>query len=312
MSETVVSSRAKWILQELIPLVIVLGVGLLGVLLGITEVFTFEGSMIVSIAGFGLFVFLVFENAKRKNRSTLFARLGNDEEKSISVWMKKPTKDKWQGKLDKDANEGKLANLKGVTMISIMGTRVASFSINGTKRLYVPVRLIEDNDDVRIYIAEAVAAVGGKLKFDNKEQAEEFKAIISGEEFAVAKEEREISQPTEEWKRGKKRSTEPANYKKAEEAPKPIVESEFKGEETPAAPRNVQATRAVGYDKYRKKTDAEKINDAVVGIDILEAKKEAERAKKEEALRTTPDDLLLGGQRGSVSIDLPPAQKDQL
>lgn len=180
MKTVLVTAKAKWNLQELIPVVLTGGLGLLGLFFGTTGTFTQSGSIITMVVGFGLTLLILNISFSRKRKSTLFANLGNDENLSIEVWMKKPIKDKWQGKMDKGKNKGNLDSLASIKMDSIRGTRVVVLYVDGGKKpLFIPTRLAE-KDIIRKYLAQALEQLGGKLKFESKEDSIEFKALLTG------------------------------------------------------------------------------------------------------------------------------------
>lgn len=183
METVLVTEKAKWNLQELIPVVLAGGLGLLGLFLGTTGTFTTTGSISTMVVGFGLTLLILNSSFRRKRKSTLFAKLGNDENLSIEVWMRKPIKDKWQGKMDAGKNTGSLANINRIKMDSIKGTRVVVFFMNNEKKpFYLHVRLL-NTDAVRKYLAKALEQLGGKVKFESKEDATEFKALLTGAEY---------------------------------------------------------------------------------------------------------------------------------
>jgi hypothetical protein len=304
MSEKIVSARAKWVLQEIIPVILTLGIGLLSLFLGITETFTLSGAIIGMVVGFGLMIYLLFENGKRKRRSTLFANLKNDENHNISVWMRKPNKDKWKGKLDEGKNSGDLAETSYITFEDVLGTRVAVISLRKDKKVYIPTRLIEDNDETRLYLVDAIAKAGDKVKFKNKVDSENFSALLVGNKITPKQTATtEVAQPSEEWKK-KKKVTEKEYAKtsdKAVELPERVKEANVPSNTVKA---NVQATQVVGYGAYKPKTISDSVSEA---LDNHEAKLvEAERKRvKEEGTVNVIDSLLIPDEKvSSIKIDV--------
>lgn len=318
MSEQIVSSKAKWVLQELIPVILTLGIGLLSLFLCITEKITLAGSVIGMVAGFGLMLYLLFENGKRKRRSTLFAKVSNNDKHTLSVWMRKPNKDKWKGRLDEGKNSGDLNEATYVAFESVMGTNTVVVTLNKNKKLYIPVRLIEDNDTVRLYIVDAIADAGEKVKFKSKKDSEDFATLLVGSKIEKEKKtEKVVAQPSEEWKREGRKTVEKAEYAKSEpveeKAAAPKVDLADKTEEVKpvAAPvaKNVQATQVVGYDRYKAKSVEEKVDDAINAIDIRKSEADQKKAREDNA-RFDADSLLFPGNSvSSVSVDIKPEDK---
>lgn len=312
MSEKLISSRAKWNLQEIIPVIIVLGLGLLALYAYISELWPSELAIIGMIVGFGLVVYLFGLNFNRKRKSTLFADLKNDDKFGISIWMRKPLKHKWNGKLDKGNNEASLANTRFVVMDSIMSTRVMVFNTGKGKNLYVPVRLVTENEEARLYLIEAVEALGNQLKFKNKEDKSEFEQILLGEGNAYKK----VDNATEFDAQGNQtlKHSEPSlalggevvpDIKEAqaddEEVKKEEEPASFGYEQDPSLVSPINVTRAIGYDKYEKKTVSGQI-DEVIGD--LNKRLDKEAQEKEEKLMPLHNDLF-GNGSNSIVIELP-------
>lgn len=285
MSEKVINSRAKWVLAELIPVVLMLGIGLLGVVMGVTEVFTTEGAYILAIPGFALFVFLLYENLKRKKRSTLHAKLANDEKYNIAVWMTKPTKDKWKGRLDADGkNKGALTDTKQIAFEDVQGTPVVAFKIGKANQVIIPTRIIEDKDELRSYIIDAVTNAKN-VTFASPKDKNAFEALLTGNTVKVSelRNKTSVSSPTKEWEKDKKVVR--TDYSSLQDEETPIEGSVSDSNEekvephtlTPKAP--VQATQVIGYGKYAKKTNDDLISEA---LDKAEAKLDKANAGEEE------------------------------
>lgn len=179
MNNILVTNKAKWNFQEILPVIILGAIGLFGVFQGITQSITLAGSIIIAVIGFGLAFYVVAISSSRKWKSTLFARLTEDEDLNIEVWMRKPIEDKWSGKLDEGKNKLQLAKINSVKMEIVRGTPVIVLKAKDKRPLYIPVRLAE-TDELRAFISKAVALKGGKLSFENTTQAKEFAAIIAG------------------------------------------------------------------------------------------------------------------------------------
>ena len=179
METVLITNKAKWSFQEILPILISSAIGLGGIFLGITQALTLSGAIIMAVVGFGLALYVYAISSGRKKKSTLFAKMTDDKNLNIEVWMKKPIEDKWGGKLDKGKNTGKLARITSVKIETIRGTRVLSFKTLDGRPIWIPVRLAE-TDEVKEFIAKAVARRGGKLAFENKEQASEFAKLIAG------------------------------------------------------------------------------------------------------------------------------------
>jgi hypothetical protein len=179
MDNILVTHKAKWNFQEILPIIILGGLGLFGVFQGIIQSITLAGSIIIAVVGFGLALYVIAISSSRKWKSTLFARLTEDEDLNIEVWMRKPIEDKWAGKLDEGKNKLQLATISSVKVENVRGTPVIALKAKDKRPLYIPVRLAE-TDELRSFISKAVALKGGKLSFENTAQAKEFAAIIAG------------------------------------------------------------------------------------------------------------------------------------
>ena len=318
MENVTVTSRARWTFQEILPLVITFGIGLVGLFFGITGYFIIGGAVMTAVAGFGLFLFLIYTNLKRKRKSTLFAVLGNDKNFNIEVWMKKPMKDKWLGKLDKGKNKGKLALLRNIKMETIRGTRVIVLQLQNNSPVYVPVRLAQ-TDAMRKYLADVVKSKGGKVAFESKANAAEFSALLAGTDYTIPAE--PVKDKTigftpdpvaEKIAAGKttRKTLAPVVVKPSEKiaAEKPVIQdTPVKEVETPEAEKETgtseespKAKRKIGYGAYKKETidPMVAVNNAAITIDTVDDIKEDKPV--------TSGDILFGldGYNSSVNIDL--------
>lgn len=291
MSEKVITSRAKWVLAELIPVVIMLGVGLLGVVMGVTEVFTTEGAYILAIPGFALFAFLVYENLKRKKRSTLNAKLENDEKYTLSVWMTKPNKDKWKGRLDANGkNKAALVDTKQIAFEDVQGTPVVAFKLGKGNQMIVPTRIIEDKDEVRLYIVEGISNAKN-VSFASPKDKSAFETVITGNSIKASalKEKTDIAAPTKEWEKDKRATR--TDYSSLLDEEPALGSSDsgsdsVKEEEAPVVPKGpVQATQVIGYGKYDKKSNDDLISEA---LDKAEAKLDEAAASQDEWEKDIP------------------------
>jgi hypothetical protein len=276
METVLVTAKAKWNLQELIPVVLTGGLGLLGLFLGTTGTFTTSGSIITMSVGFGLTLLILNISFGRKRKSTLFAKLGNNEDLSIEVWMRKPIKDKWQGKMDEGKNIGSLANIRKIKMDNIRGTRVVVFFMNGEQKpFYLPTRLL-NTDAVRKYIAKALAQLGGKVKFESKEDAIEFKALLTGVEYFRPEEVKDYAKVGGTGRQDATKKVVPKSSNKATVKPAvfPPVENAIETEELVAeSPQEASAatvTQLEGSDKEAAVVADEVVSEQVTDISNLE------------------------------------------
>lgn len=260
MEQKLISNKASWSFQEILPILIAIGLGIGGIFLGITETFTINGAIITAVVGFGLALYVFTISSRRKWKSTLFAELSYDKNYNVSVWMRKPIEDKWTGKLDKGKNTGRLSRIDSIKLETIRGTRVLNISTLDKKPIYIPTRFL-NNDEMKNYLAAAVAESKGKIKFDSKEQATEFAKLIAGAKAVNRDTDIGTVDPTLE----EKRKTLPA----AEE--KLIVDSEK--EHVPAKP-----VKKLGYGQYKKagtkETIAQAVSDANTKLDAETAEEE--------------------------------------
>lgn len=312
MEKVTIVDRAKWNFQELIPIVIFVGLGLLGIYMGIVGTFSLFGMISTIVVGFGLSLFIFYTSFSRKKNSTMYAELGNDKNYNISIWMKKPLKDKWQGKVDKGKNKGKLALVNKVVMESITdkrsakggSTRTIKFELDNEKPVYLPTRLAK-RDAVRTYVADAIKERGGKVSFDSKADLKEFQALLTGEVYHrnVAD---ENSKP--DGTAIKKRSSSALPPKKP--ATIAEVEADKTDEEVPEVSYEIvgdkpapKEPRKIGYGAYRQITANEAINNAVLVIDAPEVDDSDDiNGLSVDSLRER--DSFIGGGTSSVSIDL--------
>lgn len=321
MTEKIISSKAKWNLQELIPVIIMLGIGLFALYMYISGTWLIEMSIIIGLFGFGLFAWLTYLNLHRKWKSTLFAELGENDKFDLSVWMRKPLKTKWNGKIDEGKNKIPLTETRFVFMESILSTRVIVFNYAKGKNFYLPVRFVKENEELRLYLVDAVVAMDGKLKFKNKTDKTEFEAILLGEGKAYGTDKSGIDPATatvEGEKKVQKKTVKTEETKPVEKAVVADVEEDndaiFKDdvieqiEETPEpeqkeftiAPAPVVATQVIGYGKYEKKDTVGQIDDV---MNKLSQKMDEDAREKEEAGIPLPKDLFNSGDN-SITIDL--------
>lgn len=280
MSKKIVFGRASWTLGELLPIILTLGFGLLSLSTVFTEMWPVELARIGMIVGFGLTIYLVIVNWNRKRKSTIFAELENDDKYNVSVWMRKPLKHKWNGKLDHGENKGALLDTKRISMISVMSTRVIMFHLADNKQLYVPVRLLQENREARLYIVEAVEALGKKLKFTNNKDKEEFEHILLGKGKVYLNEKNNTIPQEKQPQTNKQPST--VSTDDQPDPSDPIVEFET-GEELepvsaePEKTANINETvpqrmptKAIGYEQYAPKS----LNDTIAeAMDLMDKKK---------------------------------------
>lgn len=283
METVTITSKAKWTLQELIPIVITLALGLFGLFAGITGYFVFGGAVTTAVVGFGLLALIMYTNIHRKYKSTLYAKLSNDKNFNIEVWMRKPLKDKWQGKMDAGNNKGALSKLNNIKMDTLRGTRLVVLELNSGKPVIIPVRLAE-TDGVRSYLAEAIKARGNKVKFENDNNMREFTAILKGETYD-----------------GPKRPASKTTGAKLAPAPKakPVeqnIESETSVENTV---ETVKPVKKIGYGNLPKKDTSKSMDTVAERIQNHDAE-----VKEDKNVTTDDTSLLLGGKNvSSVSID---------
>jgi hypothetical protein len=256
-------------MQEIVPIIVMYGVAVLSAIGGfITEAVAPAVGIIGIVSLGGLATYVLIESARRKKNSTLYAKLADDKNLTIEVWMRKPIKDKWRGKLDEGKNTAKLANIVGVKFDKVMGTRVMTILTKGGKPLYVPIRLAQE-DAVKDYLGLAVSR-NSKLKFDEKEWAEEFAKYVNlpkeedAEKFfaeAVDIEEPEAVETDEE------ELPLPENIYAEEEKVGPVLP------EAPVAEREVVS---FDYSRFRRKSTSESIGDALEKADqpVVEEEKE--------------------------------------
>lgn len=301
MSTTQIKDKAKWTFQELIPIILFGALGLFGVYMGLTGGFSLIGAIILVVVGFGFAIFIFRTSYMRKRNSTLVADFENDEDYSASFWMRKPIKDKWRGKLDEGKNKGKLATVERITIenikdsISFKGgsTRTIIFNLPEGKKVYLPTRLIK-RDDVRKYIADAIAKQGGKVKFDSKADSKEFQALLTGQSY-TRKQEDEAPVKKNTGERN------PLN------AP---VEKKDEVDESLITPKLTKEPRRISYEAYRTISAEEAINNAVAQIDLPDADANDDiNGLSVDSLRKRNDGLL-GGNNTSISIDLGTAKKE--
>lgn len=247
MEQKIISNKATWSFQEILPILIAIGLGVTGIFLGITETFILSGAIITSIVGFGLALYVFGISSRRKWKSTLFAELSYDKNFNVSVWMRKPIVEKWTGKLDKGKNSGRLSRISSIQLETIRGTRVLNISTLDKKPLYVPTRFL-NNKEMKNYIAAAVASLNGKVKFENKQQATEFAQLIAGAETLTA----DKTFGTIDGTLKDKSKTLPKNDKEDEVLPAVVEET------VPVKP-----VKKVGYGSHKKIGTKEKIAKAV-------------------------------------------------
>jgi hypothetical protein len=307
---TTVVNRARWTFGELLPVVVFGGLGFLGVFLGITEQFTLSGAIITAVVGFGLTAYVIGMSSGRKRKSTLYAKFENDEDYTLSVWMKKPIKEKWNEKIDEGKNTTKLMDVTSIKMETIRSnksasggaTRVIRLDAGKKKPMYVPIRIAQ-TDAVRKYIAEAIEKKGGKVAFDNTADAKEFTAILTGTEYErTAADEKDVPKVTATAKDVKPRAVAaPAEDDNDDiEANEEVIAAEdriidFGTVEKPH--------RVIGYEAYRTLTPEEKVHNAILTLDEP-AKDETDEINglSVDMLRSNRD--VLGNGSNSIAIDL--------
>jgi len=314
MDTILVTNKAKWNFQELLPIIILSGVGLYGVFQGITQAFALYGAITTAVIGFGLAAYITAISTSRKWKSTLFARLTDDKNLNIEVWMRKPMEDKWVGKLDEGKNKAKLANINGVKIETIRGTRVLALKTKENRLFYIPKRLAE-TDELKAFISKAVAQAGGKLTFENKEQAKEFADLIAGGANIVPK-----NNPVIAPEKRKTLDEQIAEEKEAEareaaakEAANPTIIEVAEAEpveiivEEEIIPQVTKTKNKIDYRAYYKMSATDVITNALIDVE----EKAAEDAKEEKNL-TVSDinnvDSFFGtsSSGNAVSIDLDP------
>lgn len=174
----IIKNRAKWNVQEILAIIIFLGViGLVGISYA-TQVIT-ELALVIVFASIalGVVLLLIVMSLRRKSRSTLFAKLNDDRNHNIQVWMRHPKKTKWKGRMDEGTNKGPLATIIGAHFEDIEDTPVMVIKLKGGKPVMIPLRLAE-MEAIKKYLGSAVASTSTKLKFDNKETATKFASMI--------------------------------------------------------------------------------------------------------------------------------------
>lgn len=320
MDTILVTHKAKWNFQEILPIIILGALGLFGVFQGITQAFTLAGSIITAVVGFGLALYIISISSSRKWKSTLFARLTEDKNLNIEVWMRKPIEDKWVGKLDEGKNKAKLANINGVKIETIRGTRVLAIKTNEGRLLYIPIRLAE-TDELKSFISKAVAHVGGKLTFEDKDQAKEFATLIAGGANIVS-----TKTPVIAPVKTKSIDEQIAEEKAEEEAALAAkVEAKVKAEPTveeiveekaatvtieeELIPQIVKTKHKIDYREYYTMSATDLITNALIDVE-----EKAAEAHKEEKVLTISDinsiDSLFGSAgSNAVSINLDPNKK---
>jgi hypothetical protein len=308
---TTVVNRARWTFGELLPVVIFGALGFLGVFLGITEQFTLSGAIITAVVGFGLTAYVIGMSSGRKRKSTLYAKFENDDDYTLSVWMKKPIKEKWNEKIDEGKNITKLMDVTSIKMETIRSnksasggaTRVIRFDAGKKKPMYVPIRIAQ-TDAVRKYIAEAIEKKGGKVAFDNTADAKEFTAILTGTEYErTAADEKDVPKVTAKAKDVKPRAV-------AAPVEDDTNDDTEENEEVIAAEDRTidfgtveKPHRVIGYEAYRTLTPEEKVHNAILTLDEP-AKDETDEINglSVDMLRSNRD--VLGNGSNSIAIDL--------
>jgi hypothetical protein len=177
-NHTTVKHVARWTFQEVLPIIILLGIsGLMWVLYAtqsITEIW-----LAIALSGifFGFAALVIYVSARRKWKSTLFAELSNDKNYNIEIWMRKPLKEKWKGRMDRGNNKGALATIVGADFDNIEGTPVMLINLKSGKPLTIPNRLAETTA-LKTYLGSAVSKQSNKLKFRDAETGKTFASFL--------------------------------------------------------------------------------------------------------------------------------------
>lgn len=176
MTNRIITQKARWNFQEIIPLIALYGFTLGNVIAIIVD----PENMGLPLTGAIVFVILatwiLIVSFKRKRNSTLYAKLGDDKNLNIEVWMRKPIEDKWRGRMDKGKNKSKLANIIEVRFETLKGTRIITFLTKEGKSFDLPTRLAALTP-IKEYLGLAVTKAG-ELSFKQDEWAEEFAKYV--------------------------------------------------------------------------------------------------------------------------------------
>lgn len=291
MAETTVKGKAPWLLGEITPILITFALGAGSLVLGLTNAFNLTGGIIGAVIGIGLALFLVYVNAGRKKKSTLVAELKNDRKYGIKVWMVKPNKVKWNGKLDATGKNS--ANLVGgyrVTLDDVQGTKTLVFHVAKGRQFLIPVRFFRDNTQVATYFAEARNLSNWKTTPEAEAIFKEFLPVVSKTEGVVEEENEDPAIVFED------EETNAVDYEDWDEEE---VYGQKAGLEVPD--REYRVTQFITYpDLPEDKTVGEQVTDQ---LDAHE-RKAIEDIEKELAT-PTPDIFGLDGKgKSSITIDL--------
>ncbi len=181
MTETgsrIIRNVARWTFQEILPIIILLGIaGLMWILYVTDSGVAFLLAIILSAAAVLLAGLVTFVSARRKWKSTLFAKLGDDKNSNIEIWMRRPIKTKWKGKMDAGKNTGALATIVGVSFENILGTPVINILLKNGSPVILPTRLAEMTA-IKEYLGIAVSKQPNKLQFADKDTATKFASFL--------------------------------------------------------------------------------------------------------------------------------------
>lgn len=282
MESKLITNKATWSFQEILPILLAVGLGVFGIFLGVTEDFTVSGAIITAVAGFGLALYVLFISSRRKWKSTLFAKITYDKNFNVDIWMRKPIVEKWAGKLDKTKNTGKLSRISSIQLETIKGTRLLHINTLDNKPIYMPVRLFKDQD-IKDFVAKAVESKKGKIKFESEEQAKEFATLIAGAStFNNVKAEIDETLPQQR------------KMLKAE----PLEEEATLEEVSLELTERPKTVKKLGYGEHRKAGTTE-----IIATAVYEASQKAdaeEKAEGEEKLNS----LMGKGNAESVPVEL--------
>lgn len=186
---TIVKARAPWTLSEALPVVIMFGLGVFSITGFILNWIVIGLAVFLGIIGFGVGLYLVYVNLSRKKKSTLNAEW--DANGEVRVWMNKPNKTKWKGKLDVDGkNVFNINKEHKVRLEDIEGSDTLVFSYEKGKQYYVPVRFLRDSEEFTnflvsaaeknnwAYTNEAVYALNNYFPVSVLEQAPRLKSVV--------------------------------------------------------------------------------------------------------------------------------------
>ncbi len=152
--KTLVKARAPWTLSEALPVIIMLGLGVFAITGFVLNWIVIGLAVFLGLIGFGVGLYLVYVNLNRKKKSTLNAEW--DDKGEVRVWMNKPNKTKWNGKLDIDGkNIFNVNKDHKVTLEDIQGSDTLVLSPEKGKQYYVPVRFLRDSEEFTNFLVTA-------------------------------------------------------------------------------------------------------------------------------------------------------------